>query len=52
MALPDLSRALRLAESGLVDLAPLVTARYGLDDWRDAFGDLVQQSGLKVVIEP
>ena len=52
METTDLSRALRLVESGLVHLAPLVTARYGLDDWRDGFGDLVRRSGLKVVIEP
>ncbi len=48
----DLPRALRLAESGLIDLAPLVTARYGLDEWRDAFGELVRRTGLKVVVEP
>jgi L-iditol 2-dehydrogenase len=52
MEAADLSRALRLVESGLVHLAPLVTARYGLDEWRDAFGDLVRRNGLKVVIEP
>jgi L-iditol 2-dehydrogenase len=52
MEAADLTRALRLVESGLVDLAQLVTARYGLDEWRDAFSDLVQQRGLKVVIEP
>jgi L-iditol 2-dehydrogenase len=48
----DLPRALRLVESGRIDLAPLVTARYGLDDWSDAFGDLVRRNGLKVVVEP
>jgi L-iditol 2-dehydrogenase len=52
MEAADLSRALRLVESGLVHLAPLVSARYALDEWRDAFGDLVRRSGLKVVIEP
>jgi L-iditol 2-dehydrogenase len=52
MEAADLSRALLLVESGVIDLAPLVTARYRLDEWREAFGDLVQQSGLKVVIEP
>jgi len=52
MEAADLSRALRLVESGLIDLAPLVSARYPLEDWRDAFGDLVRRSGLKVVIEP
>jgi L-iditol 2-dehydrogenase len=48
----DLPRALRLVESGQVDLASLVTARYPLDDWQAAFGDLVQRNGLKVVVEP
>jgi L-iditol 2-dehydrogenase len=48
----DLPRAIRLVEQGLVSLAPLVTARYGLDEWRAAFGDLVERRGLKVVIEP
>jgi L-iditol 2-dehydrogenase len=48
----DLPRALRLVESGRIDLAPLVTARYGIDDWQAAFGDLARRDGLKVVIEP
>lgn len=48
----DLPRALRLVESGEIDLAPLVTARYGIDDWQDAFGDLARREGLKVVVEP
>jgi L-iditol 2-dehydrogenase len=48
----DLPRAIRLVESGRIDLASLVTARYGLDDWQGAFGDLVARNGLKVVVEP
>jgi L-iditol 2-dehydrogenase len=48
----DLPRAIRLVEQGLISLAPLVTARYGLDEWRAAFGDLVERRGLKVVVEP
>jgi L-iditol 2-dehydrogenase len=48
----DLPRAIRLVESGGIALAPLVTDRYGLDEWRDAFGDLVERRGLKVVVEP
>jgi L-iditol 2-dehydrogenase len=52
MEAADLSRALRLVESGLIYLEPIVTSRYRLDEWRDAFGDLVRRSGLKVVIEP
>ncbi len=48
----DLPRAIRLAETGEIVLAPLVSTRYRLDDWRDAFDDLVSRRGLKVVIEP
>jgi L-iditol 2-dehydrogenase len=48
----DLPRAIRLVESGGIALGPLVTRRYGLDEWRDAFGDLVERRGLKVVVEP
>jgi L-iditol 2-dehydrogenase len=48
----DLPRAIGLVATGAVELAPLVTSRYGLDRWADAFDDLVQRRGLKVVIEP
>ncbi len=48
----DLPRAIRLVETGEISLTPLVTARYGLAEWRGAFGDLVQRRGLKVVVEP
>jgi L-iditol 2-dehydrogenase len=48
----DLPRAIRLAAAGEVELAPLVTARYGLEDWRRAFDDLAARHGLKVVVEP
>lgn len=48
----DLPRAIRLVETGEISLMPLVTARYGLDEWRGAFGDLVRRRGLKVVVEP
>jgi hypothetical protein len=29
-----------------------VSGRYALPEWRDAFEDLVERRGLKVVIEP
>jgi L-iditol 2-dehydrogenase len=48
----DLPRAIRLVQSGEITLAPLVTGRYGLDEWRDAFEDLVHRRGLKVVVQP
>lgn len=48
----DLPRAIDLVESGQVRLAGLVTARYGLGAWRDAFAALLDRRGLKVIVEP
>ena len=48
----DLPRAIRLAESGRVDLASLVGVRYPLSAWQEAFAALVDRRGLKVVVEP
>ena len=48
----DLPRAARLAETGRVELAPLVSARFALSEWQQAFGDLVERRGLKAVVEP
>ena len=48
----DLPRAIRLAENGRIELAPLVTDRYPLADWGQAFDHLVERRGLKVVVEP
>ena len=48
----DLPRAIRLAEGGRVDLAPLVGERYPLSAWQEAFAALVDRRGLKVVVEP
>jgi L-iditol 2-dehydrogenase len=45
----DLPRAIRLAEGERVELAPLVTSRYALCDWEQAFGDLVERRGLKAI---
>ena len=52
MRAADLPRALRLAAEGRVDLTRLVSGRYALDDWPDAFAALRERRGLKVVIEP
>jgi L-iditol 2-dehydrogenase len=52
MAPGDLPRAIRLVESGRVELVPLLTERCALSEWRDAFDALVERRGLKVVIEP
>ncbi len=48
----DLPRAIRLAEAGRIELAPLVTGRYPLSDWEQAFDHLVERRGLKAVVEP
>jgi len=48
----DLPRAIRLAEAGDVELGTLVSGRYALSEWREAFGELVERRGLKVVVEP
>ena len=43
----DLPRAIRLAESGRVDLASLVGERYPLSAWREAFAALVDRRGAQ-----
>jgi L-iditol 2-dehydrogenase len=48
----DLPRAIRLAETGQIELAPLVTGRYPLADWEQAFDHLVERRGLKAVVKP
>jgi L-iditol 2-dehydrogenase len=48
----DLPRAIRLVEAREVELGGLVTGRYALSEWTEAFDDLVERRGLKVVVEP
>lgn len=48
----DLPRAIRLAESGAVDLASLVAERHPIENWRAAFSALVDRRTLKVVVVP
>jgi L-iditol 2-dehydrogenase len=48
----DLPRAIRLAERGRIELAPLVSERFALGDWHDAFTSLGERRALKVVVEP
>lgn len=48
----DCRRALELAVSGQVDLAPLVTARYSIEEAAEAFAAAAAGRDLKVVIEP
>jgi L-iditol 2-dehydrogenase len=45
-------RGIRLAETGHVDLASLVTARYGLEQADEAFRVAAARTGLKVVLRP
>jgi L-iditol 2-dehydrogenase len=45
-------RAIRLVQRGLVDLAPLVSARYPLEQTEQAFDAAATRAGLKVVITP
>ncbi len=52
MRASDLPRAIALAESGRLELESLVSARYSLDEGSQAFRDLVDRRGLKVLVEP
>lgn len=46
----DFTSALRLLRFGMVDTAPLITHRFGLDDVRAAFEATAAQVGLKSII--
>jgi L-iditol 2-dehydrogenase len=52
MTAPDLDRAIELAAGGRVDLAALVTDRFGLGDVGAAFEAAIARRGIKVVVEP
>jgi L-iditol 2-dehydrogenase len=45
-------RAIRLVESGLVDVRSLVTDRFPMADFDQAFAIAQRREGLKVIIEP
>ncbi len=45
-------RAISLAERGVVDLASVVTSRFGLGGIGSAFADGARRTGLKVIVEP
>lgn len=45
-------RAIRLVESGLVDVRSFVTHRFPLENIADAFATAQQREGIKVLIEP
>ncbi|MCL5109575.1 MAG: zinc-binding dehydrogenase [Chloroflexi bacterium] len=44
--------ALRLMASGAVQTEPLVTHRFPLADWREAFATFQRHEGIKIVLEP
>jgi L-iditol 2-dehydrogenase len=52
MRVGDLDRAIALVGEGTIDVAPLITHRYALDDVGEAFEALVDRRGLKVVVLP
>ena len=52
MRIGDLDRAIALVGAGTIDVAPLITHRYPLDEVGDAFEALVERRGLKVVVLP
>jgi threonine 3-dehydrogenase len=41
-----------LLESGAVDLRPLITHEYGLDDWEQVFAKLEAGEACKIVVYP
>jgi L-iditol 2-dehydrogenase len=52
MRVGELDRAIALVGDGRIDLAPLITHRYPLDQVGEAFEALVDRRGLKVVVVP
>lgn len=45
----DWEQALRLQETGLLDISSVITAVVPLEDWQKAFDDLVDKKGMKTL---
>lgn len=45
----DWHQALRLEETGRLDLSPVVTGEVELEDWQSAFEDLLDKKGMKTL---
>lgn len=43
--------AIRLVETGLVDVKPLITNTFALEDWEEAFAAFENKIGLKILIK-
>jgi len=48
----EFKRTLDLLASGILDVKPLITHRYALEDGTKAFQTAMKAEGLKVVINP
>jgi L-iditol 2-dehydrogenase len=48
----DLPRAIGLVDTGHIELGPLVSERYPLDEWPEAFRGLTERRGLKMIVQP
>ena len=45
-------RTIRLLRSGQINLQPLITHRYPLTEWKQAFEILNKKEGIKVILDP
>jgi L-iditol 2-dehydrogenase len=45
-------RAIRLVQQGLIDVRSLVTHRFPIDEFDQAFASALKREGLKVIINP
>jgi len=45
-------KALRLLETGIVRTEPLITHRFAITDWEDAFATFESKEGVKTILKP